>query len=173
MDGFCKKNGCYMFAEGTDERAACEQKCRIQKDLDNIDRRRHAKSVGFVPLKGTLTGRLRSDPNHQYGVPWQDRIASGDNIKMADKDREFLDLTLDYKELELRTLAALGVPKNLLEGSTEYSTFAAFRKAYQQEPPPIDNPCPKCGAQLWRDEFRSHPHAYRCPNECCTWRSKR
>ncbi len=37
---------------------------------------------------------------------------------------------------------------------------------YEQKPPPIENPCPECGAEL-----RTQNHHFRCPE--CSWSSRR
>jgi len=72
----------------------------------------------FVPLKGTLTGRLRRDPNHQYGVDWQDRISSGD-VDTGIK----LDWAIDYAEIETRMLAQLGATPEQVRANMVHDEF--------------------------------------------------
>jgi hypothetical protein len=73
----------------------------------------------------TISGRMRTHrPNPQYGIAWQDRIASGDPLLYTMPDAHTLQNTvifggLDHElaELELRMLAQLdetSLPINML-----------------------------------------------------------
>ncbi len=133
LDPICKRDGCYMFAPGTSERAECEGSCRLNaQHLAVVNDSRELRSSPEVTmydvnndLHATLSGRLSATRRWELqSIPsttYDDAVAAvlrgklpkvlscmgvvHDSV-MYEFDEGVFD-SPDYAALEMRFMAAL------------------------------------------------------------------
>jgi hypothetical protein len=119
MDPMCKRDGCYMFAPGTSERAECEGACRLNaQHLAAANDPRETRSSPEVvmydinnDLHATVSGRLSStrrwEPQFAPSTSYDGAVAAGQRGVTARGGLCMRAGSPDYAALEMRVMAAL------------------------------------------------------------------
>lgn len=94
-DPICKRDGCYMFAPDTPERAGCEKACRLQ-----------ASHLAATNDPRELSGRLTTNTGrftpHLFRSDKTRKVA-----EVAEATAKLGFLGIDYTALEMRVMADL------------------------------------------------------------------